>query len=100
MEKLDEEENKLLKTMNLVYVPGKGSKLVPILFPPFIIPTIDKLAANGKTYVFENSCQGFIRGNDALRSISRAAGLSTSCVTSTKFRKLAATTLQVRNIAS
>ena len=39
----------------------------------------------------------FIRGNDAMRNISKAAGLSQGCISSTKFRKHAAISLQVKS---
>ena len=94
---LDAKQRKLLSSTELVYVRGKGNRFVPILFPKIIVPIIEYLANRTENYIFSNQAGKFIRGNDAMRNISKAAGLSQKCISSTKFRKLAATSLQVRS---
>jgi hypothetical protein len=95
MDKLDPTEQILVKTMEVCYVKGKGNKFVPILFPETVVPIIQYLSELGSVYIFENDAQSFIRGNDAVRRMTAKAGIDGRHLTSTKFRKLAATTLQV-----
>lgn len=91
MEKLDETEKLLVKTLEVCYVIGKGRKYVPIIFPPNIIEIIEWLSKRVKHYIFENESGTYIRGNDAIRKISRLNQIGDH-MNATKFRKLAATT--------
>lgn len=97
MDKLDSTEKVLVQSLEVVYVKGKGNKFVPIVFPNILVPIINWLSTLGKQFIFESGAQTAIRGNDAVRHMARAAGIRTRELTSTKLRKLAATTLQVRN---
>ena len=100
LQNMTAEEKKLFDETDLVYVPGKCNQFVPILFPKFIIPAINFLASCGDTkYIFANNAAFAIRGNDALRNVALAAGIRQeriSKLSSVKFRKQAASSLQVR----
>lgn len=100
VEKMDAVEKVIVKTMEVAYVQGKGRKFVPILFPPVVIPIIEWLSKKCDSFVFENEVKQFIRGHDAVRKMAEMAGTSTKLMSSTRFRKLAATTLQVSQISS
>ena len=95
--KLTEEEKKLLNSVELVYVVGKCRRYVPIIFTQDVIELIDWFCsqAGACSYIFSNNNDLPIRGHDAMRTVSNAAGIPSNTMTSTKFRKLAATTLQV-----
>ena len=95
MEKLDSTEQLLVASMEVVYVRGKGGKFVPILFPEFIVSTIKWLSTTAEKFIFENDAGSFIRGNDAVRHMAESAQISPDGISSTRLRKLAATTLQV-----
>lgn len=93
---LSETERILIKRMELCYVKGKGNKYVPILFPPETVKPMSWLAENSiGGFIFGNQGKGHLRGHDALRIIAKMAGLGDKNLNSTKFRKYAATTLQV-----
>ena len=95
MQKLDETEQILVQSLELVYVKGKGRKYVPILFPPEVVPVIEWLAGKTEKYIFANDGAGHLRGNDALRNVCNEAAVPKENMSSTKFRKLTATALQV-----
>ncbi len=93
--KLSEEELKLVKEMELVYVIGKGRKFVPVLFPNECVAVTNWLACNmaDDEYVFSTKAGKPLRGTVVLKSLSAEAGLNG--LKSTKFRKFTATSLQV-----
>lgn len=93
--KLTESEIQLLKSVELVYVVGKCKRFVPIIFAEEVVDLVDWFALKANTYIFANNNDRPMRGHDAMRVVSRAAGIPPNIMTSTKFRKLAATTLQV-----
>ena len=95
-EALDETEKVLVKTFDLLYVNGKGNRYVPIIIPPIVTDVIKWLAeTSNNKFVFCNKIEGHIRGHDALRNSVRDAGIDSDLITSTNFRKLSATALQV-----
>lgn len=95
-EALDETEKVLVKTFDLLYVNGKGNRYVPIIIPPIVSATLEWLSkTTTNKYIFCNQTSGHIRGHDALRNSVKNAGIQCADITSTKFRKLSATTLQV-----
>ena len=94
LEKLDDAEKILIKQLEVVYILGKGRRYVPIIFPPNVVEVVNWLSARAGKFIFSNEKQGYIRGNDAMRNIAKKAKISGQ-LGATKFRKLAATTLQV-----
>lgn len=100
-EALDATEKIVVKDFDLLYVNGKGQRYVPIIIPPIVTSALKWLSATTHNqYVFCNQADGHIRGHDALRNSAKGAGVESSVITSTKFRKLSATTLQVRRYHS
>lgn len=95
-EALDATEKILVKEFDLLYVNGKGQRYVPIIIPPIVTNPLKWLSETSHNqFVFCNQTEGHIRGHDALRNSAKSAGIETNVITSTKFRKLSATTLQV-----
>lgn len=96
---LDETEKLMVQMFDLLYVNGKGNRYVPVIIPPIVTSTMQWLRETSHNrYVFCNQTSGHIRGHDALRRAVKDAKIKSQFsedITSTKFRKLSATTLQV-----
>jgi hypothetical protein len=107
IEKLPEEEKLLAKRLKLGFVLGKGSKKVPILFPPETVKAIDflliqreKMISNAKNpFIFarlHKSSTKLMRGPDCVREVCAKAGLERpDLITATQMRKYLSTTLQL-----
>ena len=95
--KFSKTEVELLESFEMVYIKGKRNRFVPILFPKETVGVVNWLSECHRHFIFENNGGNFIRGHDAIRKVASAAGVFNSNITSTNYRKLAATTLQVRN---
>lgn len=94
--RLDEVEKVLVKNLELIYIIGKGNRFVPVLFPPKVIECMMWLISRShSSYAFSNNVKGYIRGHAAVHNTCFRAGVNDSNVSSTKFRKLAATSVQV-----
>ena len=94
-EALDETEKVMVKTSEILYVVGKGRKHVPVIFPPHLVSAVKWLAMiSHNEFIFPNRAEGHLRGHDTIREMVKNSGID-SRLTSTKFRKLAATVLQV-----
>lgn len=89
IEALPDEEKLLAKRLKLGYVPGKGKKKVPVLFPEETVYAISIMLKNRNSvisnqqnpYVFgrlhKNSIKN-MRGSDAVRYVCNNAGLKNS----------------------
>lgn len=95
MDKLSDKEKNIVNSIDLVYMRGKCGRFVPVIFPQKIVPLVDWLSKQTNNFIFENTAETPMRGNDAIRNVSKSAGVDSKNINSTKFRKRAATTLQV-----
>ena len=90
--------------MDLVEVPGKRTRKVPILIQPHVKAAMDVLVSNRQSirdnpYFFaSDSLRGHLYSATVLRSVVKQAGLSKPHLfTSTNLRKYIATCAQVRS---
>lgn len=96
-----------LHRMELIEVPGKNTRTVPILIPPHILSAMNVLVAHRKDlgrnkYFFAtNKTDGHLYSCGVMRNVAKKAGLKQeSWLTSTSLRKYIATSAQVSPNAS
>jgi hypothetical protein len=94
-----------IQRMDLVEIPGKRSRMVPILIQPHVLKAVDVLMAHrkdlGKNKFFfaSHSANGHLYSCAVLRSMTKRAGLERQdLLTSTSLRKYVATAAQIMNL--